>query len=91
MLFKEVIAVYSENHTKPINTKRSITDCQSRWFIELPLGVRLWTELKCLSDPEPSYGEHSTETSVSIKGVEYLGQMTDYQFLKGLRCAELIM
>jgi hypothetical protein len=33
MLFKEVIAVYSEKHTKPINTKCSITDCQSRWFI----------------------------------------------------------
>jgi hypothetical protein len=32
MLFKEIIAVYSENHAKPINTKCSITDCQSRWF-----------------------------------------------------------
>jgi hypothetical protein len=32
-LFKEIIAVYSENHTEPINTKCSITDCQSRWFI----------------------------------------------------------
>jgi hypothetical protein len=32
-LFKEIIAVYSENDTKPINTKQSITDCQSRWFI----------------------------------------------------------
>jgi hypothetical protein len=33
ILFKEIIAVYSENHAKPINTKCSITDCQSRWFI----------------------------------------------------------
>jgi hypothetical protein len=33
MLFKEIIAVCSENHTKPVNTKCSITDCQSRWFI----------------------------------------------------------
>jgi hypothetical protein len=33
MLFKEIIAVYSENHAKPIYTKCSITDCQSRWFI----------------------------------------------------------
>jgi hypothetical protein len=33
MLFKEVIAVYSENHAKPISTKCSITDSQSRWFI----------------------------------------------------------
>jgi len=32
-LFKEIIAVYIENHAKPINTKCSITDCQSRWFI----------------------------------------------------------
>jgi hypothetical protein len=33
MLFKEIIAVYIENHAKPINTKCSITDSQSRWFI----------------------------------------------------------
>jgi hypothetical protein len=32
-LFKEIIAVYSENHAKPINTKCSITDGQSRWLI----------------------------------------------------------
>jgi hypothetical protein len=32
-LFKEIIAVYSDNHAKPINTKSSITDCQGRWFI----------------------------------------------------------
>jgi hypothetical protein len=40
MLFKEIIAVYSENHAKPINTKCSITDCQSRWFIYLPIGLK---------------------------------------------------
>jgi hypothetical protein len=33
VLFKEIIAVYSENHAKPINTKCGITDCQSRWVI----------------------------------------------------------
>jgi hypothetical protein len=33
MLFKDIIAVYSENHAKPINTKCSTTDFQSRWFI----------------------------------------------------------
>jgi hypothetical protein len=33
MLFKEIIAVYSENLAKPINTKCNITDYQSRWFI----------------------------------------------------------
>jgi hypothetical protein len=26
-LFKEIIAVYSDNHTKPINTKRRVLDC----------------------------------------------------------------
>jgi hypothetical protein len=40
MLFKEIIAVYSENHTKPTNTKCSSTDCQNRWFIQLPLGLK---------------------------------------------------
>jgi hypothetical protein len=34
-LFKEIIAVYSENHTKHINTKLIVTDCQSRWHIGL--------------------------------------------------------
>jgi hypothetical protein len=33
MLFKKIIAIYSENRAKPINTKCSITDCQSRWFM----------------------------------------------------------
>jgi hypothetical protein len=40
MLFKEVIAVYSENHTKPVNTKRYIIDCRSRWFILLLLRLK---------------------------------------------------
>jgi hypothetical protein len=40
MLFKEIIADYSENHAKPINTKCSIIDCQSRWIIFLPLGFK---------------------------------------------------
>jgi hypothetical protein len=33
MMFKEMIAVSSEKYAKPINTKCSITDCQSRWFV----------------------------------------------------------
>jgi hypothetical protein len=33
MLFKEIIAVYSEKHAKPINTKCSINDCGNRWLI----------------------------------------------------------
>jgi hypothetical protein len=32
-VFKEIIADYSENQTKPITTKCSVTDCQRRWFI----------------------------------------------------------
>jgi hypothetical protein len=39
-VFKEIITVYSNNHAKPINTKCSITDCQSRWFIQLLLGLK---------------------------------------------------
>jgi hypothetical protein len=56
-LFKEVIAVYSENDTKPINTKRSITDSQSRWFTWLPLGLK---ELTVSS--APIYKSMSTVT-----------------------------
>jgi hypothetical protein len=40
MLFKGIIAVYSENHAKHINTKYSLTDCQSKWYIQLPLGLK---------------------------------------------------
>jgi hypothetical protein len=40
MLFKEIMVVYSENQVKPINTKSNITDCQSRWFTYLPLGLK---------------------------------------------------
>jgi hypothetical protein len=40
MLFKEIIAVYSENHAKPINTKCSITEYQRKWFIYLPFGFK---------------------------------------------------
>jgi hypothetical protein len=39
-LFKEIIAVYSENHAKAINKKFGVTDYQSRWFIYLPLGPK---------------------------------------------------
>jgi hypothetical protein len=40
MLFKEIIAVYCENHVKPINTKWKVISCWSRWDIELPLGFK---------------------------------------------------
>jgi hypothetical protein len=39
MLFKEIIPVYSENQTKPINTKCRVNDSQSSWYIKLPLGL----------------------------------------------------
>jgi hypothetical protein len=32
-LFKEIIAVYSENQAKPINTKCRVIDCSSGWYI----------------------------------------------------------
>jgi hypothetical protein len=38
MQFEEVIAVYSESHTKPINMKYRVTDCLDSWDIQLPLG-----------------------------------------------------
>jgi hypothetical protein len=39
MQFKEITTVYSENNTKPINTKYSVTDKHS-WDIYLPLGFK---------------------------------------------------
>jgi hypothetical protein len=33
MLFKEMIAAYSENHVKPTKTKCIVTDYQTRWYI----------------------------------------------------------
>jgi hypothetical protein len=39
-LFKEIIAVYSKNHIRPINTKCRATDCWSRWCTYLPLGFK---------------------------------------------------
>jgi hypothetical protein len=32
MLFKEIIAVYSENHAKLTNTKCRVTDWLSGWY-----------------------------------------------------------
>jgi hypothetical protein len=31
-LLKEIILIYSENHIEPINTKRRINYCYSRWY-----------------------------------------------------------
>jgi hypothetical protein len=40
MLFKEIIAVYSENNKKPINAKCTVTDCYSSWYIYFTLGFK---------------------------------------------------
>jgi hypothetical protein len=32
-LFKEIIAVYTENRTKPINKECRVIDCHCRWHI----------------------------------------------------------
>jgi hypothetical protein len=40
MLLKEIIAVDTENHMKPINTKLGATDCGSRRDIQSPLGFK---------------------------------------------------
>jgi hypothetical protein len=39
MLLEEIIAVYTENHTKH-NTKCNVNDCQSRWYIQLPISFK---------------------------------------------------
>jgi hypothetical protein len=40
MLCKEIIAVYSGNHTRPTNTKHSVVDWKYSWYIKLPLGSK---------------------------------------------------
>jgi hypothetical protein len=40
MLFKEIIAVYTETHTILINTECTVTDWQSTWYIYFPLGFK---------------------------------------------------
>jgi hypothetical protein len=37
VLFKEIIAVYTENLTKAINTKYTVAFCYGSWDIELLL------------------------------------------------------
>jgi hypothetical protein len=46
MLFKEIIAVYTENRTKSINKTCRVIDCESRWYMYLPLGFKGLTFLK---------------------------------------------
>jgi hypothetical protein len=40
MLFKEVIAVYNENHVEFMNTKYNVTNWETGWYIYLPLGFK---------------------------------------------------
>jgi hypothetical protein len=102
MLFKEIIVVYSENHDKPINTKRSITECQSRWFILLPLGLKgLMSRLIRQFGPDPCLWElpfqmwilNSTRTFVNSYGEEITNlrrklQQTDNLQEQGAQCGQ---
>jgi hypothetical protein len=45
MLFKEIIAVYTENHTKHINSKCSVTVREGKRYMYLPLGLKVLTGL----------------------------------------------
>jgi hypothetical protein len=36
MLFKEIIGVYNEKHTKPINTNAELLIVKTFWYIQLP-------------------------------------------------------
>jgi hypothetical protein len=48
MLFKEIIDIYSENDTKPIHTKCSITDCQKTMIISLnSVNQLIFVMVKC--------------------------------------------
>jgi hypothetical protein len=40
MPFKEITAVYSDNHTTPQNTEYRLTDWWSNWYTQLPLGFK---------------------------------------------------
>jgi hypothetical protein len=49
MPFKETIAVYSENHTKPINTlceNAELLNVKAKWYIYLPLLFKALTTHK---------------------------------------------
>jgi hypothetical protein len=50
MLFKEIIAVYSKNHVKDINTKFRVNECKSRWCILFPLGFKGLMSLQILQN-----------------------------------------
>jgi hypothetical protein len=39
--FKEIIPVHAEDHKKTTNTKRSVTEWQIRWYLQLPIGVKV--------------------------------------------------
>jgi hypothetical protein len=42
-LFKEIIAVYAENHAKSVNKKCSVTNCKISWYTWLPFGFKRLT------------------------------------------------
>jgi hypothetical protein len=60
-LFEEIIAVCTENNTKPINTKCRVTDCWSSWYVQLPLGfkgLKLTQMLLLTVNPSNQWNKH---------------------------------
>jgi hypothetical protein len=56
-VFKEIISVYSEKHTKPINTKYSVADCSDGW------GIQLFIVQEAGWAPEPVWTQRIEEKS----------------------------
>jgi hypothetical protein len=55
-LFKEIIPVYTQNHTKSTNKKWKVIDCWSRWDISLPLDFKGLEEAKLFTAGEYTFG-----------------------------------
>jgi hypothetical protein len=61
MLFKEIIAVYSENHNKSTKTEYKVVDYWRRWNVYLPLGFkRLKRALMRILQPNREAGSNCT-------------------------------
>lgn len=62
ILFKVIIALCSENYTEPLNIKCGVTDCQSMWYMYLPLRFT-WLVFK--------YSARSCFLSLEFNGKNY--------------------
>jgi hypothetical protein len=81
-LFKEIIAVYSENHTKPTDTKYSITDCQDSQDIQFPACFKgLMTDFKLLNEGRKKLFSYPVILCVYMKSnnlsTKFIGFMSD--------------